>query len=78
MNPIEQIGREIRTQGFRNKIYGIGYCLLLIGLNKIEIRISLLSHRRCDEIMECCGRRVETLEHLVDGDFPKELKEMFF
>ncbi len=43
----------------------------------VEIRISPLSEERCQEIIAACGRRVENLEKLLAGDFPKELKELF-
>lgn len=44
---------------------------------KVEIRISPLSEERCQEIIAACGRKVETLEKLLTGDFPEELKELF-
>ncbi len=44
---------------------------------KVEIRISPLSGERCQEILQTCGKRVETLENLLAGDFPEELKELF-
>ena len=44
---------------------------------KVEIRISPLSEERCQETLQTCGKRVETLEKLLAGDFPEELKELF-
>ena len=44
---------------------------------KVEIRISPLAEERCQEILQKCGKRVETLEKLLAGDFPEELKELF-
>ena len=44
---------------------------------KVELRISPLSEERCQEILQKCGKRVETLEKLLAGDFPEELKELF-
>ena len=44
---------------------------------KVEIRISPLSEERCQEILQTCGKRVETLENLLAGDFPAELKARF-
>ena len=41
------------------------------------IRISPLSERRIEEITGKCETRVETLDQLVNGDFPKELKDVF-
>ena len=44
---------------------------------KVEIRISPLSEQHIETITDKCGARVETLDKLVNGDFPKELKEVF-
>ena len=44
---------------------------------KVEIRISPLSEQRIEQITDKCGTRVENLDKLVGGDFPKELKEVF-
>lgn len=44
---------------------------------KVEIRISPLSETRCQYVIERCGRKIENLERLVNGDFPEELKEIF-
>lgn len=44
---------------------------------KVEIYISPLSEERCQEILQKCGKQVETLEKLLAGDFPEELKELF-
>lgn len=44
---------------------------------KVEIRISPLSEERCQGIIGKCGQRVETLEKLLAGDFPVEMKELF-
>lgn len=56
---------QARVQGTRKTPY------------KVEIRISPLSERRIEEITEKCGAKVDTLDKLVNGDFPKELKEVF-
>lgn len=56
---------QARVQGSRKTPY------------KVEIRISPLSEERCQEIIQKCGKRVETLEKLLTGDFPEELKELF-
>ena len=53
---------QARVQGTRKTPY------------KVEIRISPLSERRIEEITGKCETRVETLDQLVNGDFPKELK----
>ena len=44
---------------------------------KVEIRISPLSQERCDDVMERCGQRVDTMENLANGSFPAELKDVF-
>lgn len=44
---------------------------------KVEIRISPLSEEKCETILKKCGRRIDTLEALIAGNFPKELKELF-
>ncbi len=44
---------------------------------KVEVRISPLSEERCQKILESCGRRIENLELLLQGNFPEELKELF-
>ena len=45
---------------------------------KIEVRISPLSEEKCTSILERCGKKPDTLEALVSGNFPEELKELFF
>lgn len=45
---------------------------------KVDIRISPLSQERCDAILDRCGSRVESLEALLSGHFPLELKDVFF
>ncbi len=44
---------------------------------KVEVRISPVSEQRCQNIIQCCNRKVENLEKLLSGDFPEELKELF-
>ncbi len=44
---------------------------------KVEIRISPLSEERCNEIMDRCSHRVDTMEHLLGGSFPEEMKDIF-
>ena len=44
---------------------------------KVEIRISPLSEEKCSDIIEKCGRRIENMESLVNGEFPSDLKELF-
>ena len=56
---------EARVQGSRRTPY------------KVEIRISPLSEEKCQTILEKCGKRIQTMEDLVYGRFPEELKELF-
>lgn len=44
---------------------------------KVEIRISPLSQERCEDVMGRCESRVDSLEHLLSGSFPEELKDLF-
>ena len=44
---------------------------------KIEIRISPLSQERCDEIMDRCTDKVDTLDKLLSGSFPESMKDVF-
>lgn len=44
---------------------------------KVEIRISPLSEKRCQYAIDQCGRKIENLELLLQGEFPLELKELF-
>lgn len=61
-----QKGRvQARVQGRRKTPY------------KIEIRISPLSEERCQQVIARCGQKIESLERLLGGDFPEELKELF-
>ena len=62
---IEKGRIRARVQGTRKTPY------------KVEVRISPLSEERCQKIIGKCGQRVETLEKLLAGDFPVELKELF-
>ncbi|MBE6122284.1 MAG: hypothetical protein E7190_06180 [Erysipelotrichaceae bacterium] len=45
---------------------------------KIEIRISPLSEEKCQDIMERCGRKLDSLDALLSGDFPEDMKDLFF
>ena len=44
---------------------------------KIEIRISPLSEEKCQNIIEKCGRKLENVEKLLEGNFPEEMQELF-
>ena len=42
-----------------------------------EIRIDTLNSTKWQEISELCNHRIDTLEHLIEGKFPKELEILF-
>ena len=44
---------------------------------KVEIRISPLSQESCDAIIDRCVSRVDSLESLLNGQFPEDLKDIF-
>lgn len=44
---------------------------------KVEIRISPLSEERCQYALSQCGRKIENLERLLQGNFPEELQNLF-
>lgn len=44
---------------------------------KIEIRISPLSEEKCQHIIQKCGRKIENMEELLNGNFPMEMQELF-
>ena len=44
----------------------------------VEIRISPINESRCQAIMSECGKRVSSLDRLLKGDFPEDLKDSFF
>lgn len=44
---------------------------------KVEIRISPLSEEKCQNIIRQCGRKIENMEELLNGNFPEEMQELF-
>lgn len=44
---------------------------------KVEIRIDPLSKEKWDGILNLCNHKIDSLAHLVEGNFPKELEEIF-
>lgn len=44
---------------------------------KVEVRISPLSEERCQYAIEHCARKIESVEKLIKGEFPAELKDVF-
>ena len=63
---IEQGLIKARVQGSRSTPY------------KVEIRISPLSEQKCQKIMDQCGRKLDSLETLLSGQFPDDMKDLFF
>lgn len=56
---------KARVQGSRKTPY------------KVEIRISPLSEEQCQEIIARCSAKVDSMESLINGNFPEELKDIF-
>ena len=56
---------EAKVQGRRKTPY------------KVEIRIRRLSEDNCQRIIDRCTDRIDSLESLVNGKFPEELKSIF-
>ena len=44
---------------------------------KVEIRIGRMQEADCQRIIDRCTHKVESLETLVSGEFPDELKDIF-
>jgi uncharacterized Zn finger protein len=44
---------------------------------KVEIHISPLSEVRCQKIIESCETKIQSMDMLLKGDFPEELKDTF-
>ncbi len=45
---------------------------------KVEIHIAPLSKNKCQSIMKQCGRKLGSLETLLSGNFPDDMKDLFF
>ena len=43
----------------------------------VDVRISPINEEQCQRIMDYCGDRIESLDSLLKGKFPEELKELF-
>ena len=54
-----------KVQGSRAKPYDV------------EIRIDALSSMKWDQVTELCNHRIDSLEQLIEGKFPKELEVLF-
>lgn len=62
---IEKGRIQARVQGNRRAPY------------KVDIRISRLDEEHCQSIIKQCGRKIENLEELINGNFPDDLKDLF-
>lgn len=56
---------EAKVQGRRKTPY------------KVEVRIGRLSEENCQRIIDRCNQRISSIETLVSGEFPEELKDIF-
>lgn len=56
---------EAKVQGRRKTPY------------KVEIRISPLNQEHCQNIIEQCSEKIESMEELLAGNFPVAMKELF-
>lgn len=44
---------------------------------KVEIRISPLSEEKCEKLINRSDAKIESMENLIGGTFPSEMKELF-
>lgn len=44
---------------------------------KVSVRISPLSEKKCQDIMNKCSHKLENLEALLIGDFPEDMQGLF-
>lgn len=44
---------------------------------KVTIHISRLNEEKCQKIISQCGKKIQNLEQLINGEFPDELQELF-
>lgn len=56
---------EAKVQGRRKTPY------------KVEVRIGRLSEENCQRIIGRCNQKISSIEKLVNGEFPEELKDIF-
>jgi uncharacterized Zn finger protein len=43
----------------------------------VKIHIATLQEGKCQRIIDQCGKRPETMEALLSGEFPEEMKDLF-
>ncbi|MHB1394176.1 MAG: SWIM zinc finger family protein [Clostridia bacterium] len=56
---------EAKVQGSSSKPYDV------------EIRIDALSSKKWEQVIALCNHRIDSLEQLIEGKFPKELEVLF-
>ncbi|MCD8049505.1 MAG: hypothetical protein LUG52_07895 [Clostridia bacterium] len=44
---------------------------------KVEIAIKPLDEKKCEKIIEKCGRKIQNAEMLAEGNIPEELQDLF-
>lgn len=44
---------------------------------KVSVQIDMLKKDNWEKVTELCNRRVDSLEQLIEGKFPKELEQLF-
>ncbi|KJS20119.1 MAG: SWIM zinc finger-containing protein [Clostridiaceae bacterium BRH_c20a] len=62
---ISKITVEAKVQGSRSKPYDV------------KIRIDALSSKKWEQVIALCNHRIDSLEQLIEGKFPKELEVLF-
>lgn len=43
----------------------------------VDIKISPIDENKCQRIISACGKRIDSLDSLLNGEFPEEYKELF-
>ena len=56
---------EAKVQGSSSKPYNV------------KIRIDALNNKKWEQVIELCNHRIDSLEQLIEGKFPKELEVLF-
>jgi uncharacterized Zn finger protein len=56
---------EAKVQGSRSKPY------------EVEIKIDTLDSKKWEQVTALCNNRIDSLEQLIEGKFPKELEVLF-
>ncbi|KJS88697.1 MAG: SWIM zinc finger-containing protein [Peptococcaceae bacterium BICA1-8] len=62
---ISKVTVDAKVQGSRSKPYDV------------KIRIDALSSKKWEQVIALCNHRIDSLEQLIEGKFPKELEVLF-